>query len=156
MPAALRRGAYWLLWLGCALATAQVAATEVFKWRDADGHVHFGDRPAPAGAESLTVHARPPSVANDNGGGNHQERLREVLESYTKEREAREATQAADQQAADTHHRICTAAKKNQYALEHANFLFDYTDSGERRVLEGAEYDRAIARSRKAVVDSCE
>ncbi len=142
--------------LALCLALSQTAnpgaATEVFKWKDAAGHVHFSDRPVQANAESLTIRPGPSAAANANS----QERLRQVLDSFAKEREARDATRTAGQQAAKQHERACTLARSRQHTVEHANFLYDYTAQGERRVIEGAEYKRAIENALQAVADSCD
>ena len=37
------------------VACAAASAGEVYKWRDKDGRLHYGDRPKDAQAESVTV-----------------------------------------------------------------------------------------------------
>ena len=150
------RCSHWalLLLLALNLLAGSTVAAEVYKWKDADGHLHFGDRPptAEADAESVTIRSGAPAAAN----GNSQERLRQVLDGFTKEREAREASQAAAEDAQEQREQACTRAKARQYSAEHSNFLFVYTPTGERRVLEGAEYNNVIAKARQAVADSCD
>ena len=47
------------------LATLSATATEMWRWKDADGVVHYSDRPVP-GAERIDVHAtQAPSSAPD-------------------------------------------------------------------------------------------
>lgn len=145
-------GRAWMLGVSLCVATATVTAAEVFKWKDADGHVHFGDRPPDSAAESVTI--RSGAAAGANGSG--QERLRQVLEGYTKEREAREASRTAALQEEARREQICARAKARQLSAERANFLFEYTPTGERRVLEGAEYKNVIDKARQAVADSCD
>lgn len=135
----------------CLCVTAAPAA-EVFKWKDADGHIHFGDRPSDTPAESVTIRSAAPAAAN----GNNQERLRQVLDGYTKEREAREASRATKKQDAEKREQLCVGAKARQHSVENANFLYDYTTKGERRVLEGAEYKHVIEKAHQAVADSCD
>lgn len=143
-----------LILLALNLLAGSAVAAEVYKWKDAEGHLHFGDRPptAEGDAESVTIRSGAPAAAN----GNSQERLRQVLDGFTKEREAREASQAAAQDAQQQREQACTRAKARQYSAEHSNFLFVYTPTGERRVLEGAEYNNVIAKARQAVADSCD
>ena len=143
-----------LLLIALQLLAGSAAAAEVYKWKDAEGHLHFGDRPpgAATNAESVTIRSGAPAAAN----GNSQDRLRQVLDGFTKEREAREASQAAAQHAQEQREQACTRAKARQYSAEHSNFLFVYTPTGERRVLEGAEYNSVIDKARQAVADSCD
>ena len=128
------------------------AAAEVYKWKDADGHVHFGDRPSGPEAESVTIRSGPAAAANEHSS----ERLRQVLDGFTKDRQARDASRVAAQAAADKRELACTRAKERQRSAQRANFLFEYTPKGERRVLEGDEYQRVIDKARQAVADSCD
>lgn len=145
-------GRAWLLGVSLCVVTATAPAAEVFKWKDADGHVHFGDRPPDRTAESLTIRSGGTAAAN----GSSQERLRQVLEGYTKEREAREASRTAALQEVERREQVCARAKARQLAAERANFLFEYTPTGQRRVLEGAEYKNVIDKARQVVADSCD
>jgi hypothetical protein len=52
-----------ILALSLALACAAASAGEVYKWRDKDGRLHYGDRPKDAQAESVTV--SPPSGGDE-------------------------------------------------------------------------------------------
>lgn len=134
------------------VVTATAPGAEVFKWKDADGHVHFSDRPPDSAAESVTIRSGGTAAAH----GSSQERLRQVLDGYTKEREAREASRTAALQEVERREQVCTRAKARQLAAERANFLFEYTPTGERRVLEGAEYKNVLEKARQAVADSCD
>lgn len=53
-------------------------AEEIYKWKDANGMVHFGDRTsAPSGSEKLDVRAPPPSeLLSEQEGGTLQEHER--------------------------------------------------------------------------------
>ena len=44
-----------ILALSLVLACAAASAGEVYKWRDKDGRLHYGDRPKDAQAQSVTV-----------------------------------------------------------------------------------------------------
>lgn len=46
-----------ILAISLALACAAASAGEVYKWKDKDGRVHYGDRPKDAQAESVTIDA---------------------------------------------------------------------------------------------------
>jgi hypothetical protein len=82
--------------------------------------------------------------------------LRQVLDDYTKQREARDASRANEKLEAEKREQGCIRAKARQRTAENANFLYDYTPEGERRVLAGAEYRQVIEKARQAVADSCD
>jgi hypothetical protein len=44
------------------------APTKVYKWTDANGHVHFGDKPVASGAEQIEVDTRNAISAPENTG----------------------------------------------------------------------------------------
>ena len=135
------------------LGAPPLSATQVYKWTDAEGHVHFGDRPdATAPAESMTIRTSPGDAAK---GGN-QDQLHQLLDDYARDRQQQDATRAAEERAREVRERRCGAARRQLQAAENANFLYDYTPAGERRVLDGAEYDAAIANARKSAAEACE
>ena len=135
-----------------AQAADRAEARDVFKWKDADGPIHFSDRRQQTDAEALTIRPGPGAAASST----NQQHLKEVLDEYTKQREALEATRSAERESAEQRNRACTFARGRQHTVEHANALYDYTATGERRVIEGEEYKRAIENARQAVLDSCD
>ena len=144
------RGA-WLLVVACGLGPCGEAA-EVFKWTDADGKVHFGDRPPAQGASSVNVRTAP-GIA---GAAERHGRTRALLESYEREAEAAAKTARAQDEQDARRERACKAAAYERQRLEHAGRIYTWDDNGERRFLEGAEYNDAIARAREDAERACE
>lgn len=141
-----------LLQLG--LRPGPLAATEVFKWKDAAGHLHFGDKPPGAAvqAESVTVRSSAPVAAD----GQRQERLRQLLDSYASERKAKDASRAAARREVERREQACTRARARRQQAERTNVMYVRTPGGERRVLDGAEHQHVIDKARQAVADSCD
>jgi hypothetical protein len=48
--------------LGLALVAGPVAAAQVYKWKDANGVVHYADTPPPKGTESSQVAVKPDPI----------------------------------------------------------------------------------------------
>lgn len=136
------------------LVHGQLAAAEVYKWKDRDGHLHFGDKPPAAAAdtESVTIRSGPPAAANEA----RQERLRQVLDSYTRDRRAREASRAAALAAAERREQACARAQARKSQAERINVLYERTADGERRALNAAEHRAVVDKARQAVADSCD
>lgn len=147
-----RHAALALSLLGLPLIPA--TAAEVFKWKDAAGHLHFGDKPpgSEIKAESVTIRGGEPAAANEHG----QARLREVLEGYTRERKAREASRAAAARRAEQREQACERAKARRQRAERTNVMYVKTAKGERRILDGSEHQHVIDKARQAVTDSCD
>lgn len=136
------------------LSPPRVQAADVFKWKDADGHLHYGDKPPGTGieAESLRIRSGPPAAANEPG----QDRLRDVLDGFVRERKAREAGQAAEARERELREQACLRAKARRQRAERTNVMFETTPTGERRILDGAEHQHVIDKARQAVADSCD
>lgn len=45
-------------------ATSTLLASEIYKWTDEDGNVHFSDRPA-AGVEHVAIQSRPTDLVKE-------------------------------------------------------------------------------------------
>lgn len=60
--APMLRSCRCLLVLLSALITLPAGAGELYRWKDADGKLHFTDTPPPAGAEIVTMESRAISV----------------------------------------------------------------------------------------------
>ena len=134
------------------LLGANTAIGEVYKWVDEDGKVHFGGRPQSKDAEAIDV--KPAAPANTDARQRH-ERTQRVLEAFTAERKERENAQQAAKEEARERKRKCAAARAEQKRRESSAFLFYKDDDGNRRVIEGAEYDAAIKKARDAVAHWC-
>ena len=66
-----------ILAVSLALACAAASAGEVYKWKDKDGRVHYGDRPKDAQAESVTINSSTGGDAPSATPSNENERLAE-------------------------------------------------------------------------------
>ena len=73
------------------LGASAAPATEVFRWTDATGKVHFGDHPPEQGAAAMTIH----SSAGGTDSGRRQQRTQRILDDFAHQR----AEQAAMAQA---------------------------------------------------------
>lgn len=136
------------------LPHGQLSAAEIYKWKDRDGHLHFGDKPpdTASNAQSVTIRSGPAAAANEV----RQERLRQILDSYTKDRQAREASHAAALAAAERRAQACARAQARKSQAERINVLYERSADGQRRALNAAEYRAVMDKARQAVADSCD
>jgi len=101
-PTRQRRCRSLLLCLLLALAAAPLGATEVYRWVDADGVVHFSDKAPPSGVDDFSrqdVAVETPSGDDPEqdlyGVAAQQERMRALREDMERRREARREREAA-------------------------------------------------------------
>jgi len=113
-----------------ALASA-FAIADVYKWIDADGKVHYGDRPPGAGTDSRTM-TLPAAPARDSERGQRSLKQQRLLDAFEAERTA-EAQAAADSAAARREGRQrCEKASRELARFERATIVYTTGDSGER------------------------
>ena len=121
-----------LLAMAMATAPAAASATAVFKWIDADGVTHFGDRqPTGIQAEQISVRSSPSSFVNNNLSA--RQRVNELEQRQQTAREASRAVDAAATRQAQrkTH---CDTAQQNLGIISN-NARIRITEDGEQRFL---------------------
>jgi len=133
------------------LAGAAAGAAEVYKWVDADGEVHFGDRPPGQGAEQISV----------RGGGSstdaaRQERTRRLLQEFETERAEQAEQEAAQAREEAERATACADARNRNFEYKNSAYLYEWTADGDKRVLSDAEHRRARAEARADVDKWCD
>ena len=137
-----------LLWIG----VAAPAQGEVYRWKDAEGNVHFGDRP-PAGSapEALDLRAPPEAPSPTADRLERQQRYLDVTDQERR-REAAERERAAREQERREHN--CRAARTRLERARNASVLYDDTPQG-RVVLDDAQRGAYTDSLREAVARWC-
>ena len=122
-----------LLAMAMATAPAAASATAVFKWIDADGVTHFGDRqPTGIQAEQISVRSSPSSFVNNNLSARQRVNELELEQQQT----AREASRAVDATATRQAQRKtrCDTVQQNLGIISN-NARIRITEDGEQRFL---------------------
>lgn len=127
----------FVLLMAC-LFSAAFAAAEVYRWTDANGQVHYGERPPPEGARALELPARGQPVSADDDMTARRARQQRLLESYEYERSQRqaEAARAAEEQADDAER--CRALERRWRELSHGGPIYFTRPDGSRDYLDEA------------------
>lgn len=134
------------------VVTAAAGAERVYRWTDADGRIHFSDRPGAADAETVEIDPVAPVGAVDPGRRRRTERLLEVLELERAERDAARAE--AERKATDRAKR-CAAAEQEYERVATARYLYSEDDTGERVILDAPARRAYEAEAAKAVKKWC-
>lgn len=140
--------------LFCLCCAQPPATAEVYKWTDADGRVHFGDRPPPGDAETVQL----PAAATDTPAALPAQRLdqqRRLLRAYDEERRQKRDARAQAQRDAEERRRRCAEARDDLHNREVAGGLYRLGPDGQREFLNDAERERAVAAARGAVEQWC-
>jgi hypothetical protein len=136
--------------LALLLATA-VPAAEVYRWTDADGKVHFGDKPPAGGADQINVRAGRSPVDSSR-----QQRTQRLLQEFEAER-AERAASAAEQARADAERATaCDEARNRHFEYQNSGYLYTWDENGEKHVLSDAQRRNARAEARADVDKWCD
>ena len=143
----------------CVLAlTCQAGDNSIYKWTDAKGVVHYGDRPAPPGemvkseqaidksqltsGENLEAQKALATGARDNS---QKQREQAGKEQSSKEAAEREAARA----------KTCQSAKDAQRTLQAGGRVAGVNEKGERYFLSDEDIAAKARDAQKAVDDNC-
>ncbi|AUN96432.1 DUF4124 domain-containing protein [Pseudazoarcus pumilus] len=164
---------------------AATAHAQVYKWRDADGRLHFGDQPppgvtatqmrggparAPAAAEitdeasvedetsddAQAATAPPPAAPQESA--TTQPSAAEAAEAMRAEREkaqAAKAQAAAEREREQMLAENCQRARNQLTALEGGQRIARFNEKGEREVLDDAARAQEISRMREFIDANC-
>jgi type IV secretory pathway VirB10-like protein len=144
----------WLAAAALALAAQGAGADGVYKWTDAQGRVHFGDRPPDDAATTAIAPPAPPAVPapTDAERAARQQRLLDMYRDERLEKEEREAKKKTDE---EERRRRCAHARDRLNRYEHSPRIYDPQPNGERRYLSDGERDAEIRIARNEVARLC-
>ena len=130
------------------LLLAGVAHADIYRWKDAQGHVHYGDQPPASGAEKIDE-PPPPSPLSPEEANAQLEAIRAKREAANEEaakaREEKAKAEAQRQQRADE----CAAARRQLDAMRAAQRIQSpdgHWYTGDERVQKERELEQAIAK----------
>ncbi|HEY9199684.1 MAG TPA: DUF4124 domain-containing protein [Gammaproteobacteria bacterium] len=138
----------------CACLLGAVASAEVYKWTDAEGRVHFGDRPPQGQSETVQM----PGPSADSPAATPEERLekqRRLLNAFEEERRQKRDAQAQARQEKAERQRNCAEARDHLHNQETASAIYRLGPDGQRVYLDDAQREQTLARARAAVEEWC-
>jgi hypothetical protein len=146
--------------LTCAVAAmtfaAGATANEIYKWTDADGNVHYEDRPSGAASEErVDITYR----RTDSGAVN--QRVQARLDRQAERDEAKSVAAAQEQEAADKaataeeRSKACERARARLETYLQSRRLYRTDKNGERVYLDDAEREEARQKAEEQITEHC-
>jgi hypothetical protein len=133
------------------------AAGEIYKWVDADGQAHYGDRPADSEQAATEVkvdsESEAPAVAPEQDRYQRQQKLLEVMQQ---QRRDKQQTQQNFEQAQKKAEADCQQARKVLAERQTAAYLYRKGKDGEPEILSDAEYAQEMNAAAAAVQKACQ
>jgi len=146
--------------LTCAIAALTVSmgamANEIYKWTDADGNVHYEDRPSGAATEE-----RLDLTYRSTDRGAVQARVKSRVDAQTAREEAKSTAAAAEQEAADNaaaeqqRSKRCDQARARLESYLQARRLYRTDDNGERVYLDDSQSQQARQKAEEQIAEFC-
>ena len=137
---------------------ASAIAGEIYRYTDADGNVHYGDRPSGADTEqrvAIASRRSTPAAAPSEDAEPEATVAVAPAETDAQEAAAKKKTRSekiAEQKARD---KRCASARAKLETLVTSRRLYRETEDGERQYLNDAEIDEARARAQELVQQHC-
>lgn len=144
-----------LLALIALAAPALASADSVYRWKDENGVVHFGDR-EPAGRSSERVSVKTGKSSDSGGGGRLPAREQvQALEESQAERERRQKETAVERARRKQRDARCQTAQANLQAIN-SNARIRVTEDNEQRYLSSEEIAEKKQQFEQIVEENCE
>ena len=131
------------------------ALAEVYKWVDAEGNVHYGDRPPSSGEQSHSLEL-PPAPDRDSDHGARSRQQQRLLEAFEAERTERELAEAEAAEAKRERAHECDQARRTLANFERANIVYTTDESGARSYMSDGERREAAANARAWITRHCD
>lgn len=133
------------------IVSSSAFSTGVYKWKDADGNIHYGDRPTNT-AEKMKVRS---GHTPDKHLGERMQRRDRLLSVLNEEREAKKSEKILLAQQKAHQEKKCSEAKKNLSKYKSAGYLYKLDEQGNRNILEDKEHALALERAQESVDQWC-
>lgn len=147
-----RPGWRWAAW-ALLLISAATAAGGVYRWVDAQGQVHYGDRPPPGTPARAIQPAPAPAPGNAQAAQSMQDYLRTIDERNAER--SRAAEQKRDEQQREIARKAqCESSRARRLRLERPRQL-EYLPDGSARRLTEEERQARIQDVEKRIADAC-
>lgn len=140
-----------------ALLVATVpASAEIYRWVDAQGHVHYSDRPVPGATRvvGIVTHATNPAAVAERNDSAQQQRQAEQTAAQ-KEQTDRAAAKTVDKDVAKIQEERCKKAREDYRVATESQRLYRVNKDGERVYLSDQELTEARINARKALDEAC-
>ena len=133
-----------------ALLVPAFASAEIYRWTDAQGRVHFGERPGGSGAEQVEV--KPQVVERDDATREREQRTQQYFDARREEK-VRADTRATESRA--ERNRECKELRSNLAQIQRGGRYFTTDASGERIYIDEAEVEAARSRLSSRIAERC-
>ena len=147
-----RRGAITLALLALACAATPLAAQEVYKSVDTQGHVVYSDRGVVKDAPKTSLHVAEPDPAEVARLAHEEELLKADEQARTRQQAIEDKNKAQQQRKQQ---QACEQARNHYYYLKDSGRIYQRDADGSRMYLSDEAADAAREQARRAMLTAC-
>jgi hypothetical protein len=141
------------------LATSMPALAQLYKWVDANGQVHYSDKPPPASAKpekTLNIRNVPSAPAPPSEGGTVTAKSAAERDlEFRKRKVEQEEEQKKAAAEAETERQNCARAQEKLRLYQEAGRVYRIDEQGERQYLSDEGREQGLAEAREEVDKHC-
>lgn len=149
-----------MLLLGYLSFSAGIATAGIYQWTDAQGRVHFGDKPNDKGAQELIIESSKPSVVTSTSADDAESRQQvqnKLLDLMDQERQQKKQAKAERKAEKIEQQRRCTILRQELADMLSGGYLyFDYNEAGEREFIDDAAHQQRVDEMRETIKSRCD
>ena len=129
--------------------------SEIYKWVDENGEVHFDDRPGSGNKEKIKVKTTETSSSPDTELQKRVEQEKKLLEIYKEERQEKNLKKAEQREEKKKLEKRCAQAKDYQKNVDASSGLYDLDEKGERVILGDEEKNAKVKELKEFIKNNC-
>jgi hypothetical protein len=133
-----------------ALLVPAFASAEIYRWTDAQGRVHFSEKPSGSGAEQVEV--KPQVVERDDATREREQRTQQYFDAR---RDEKAQSQARASAARAERNKECSELRSNLAQIQRGGRYFVTGKDGERSYIDEAEVEAARSRLSSRIAERC-
>jgi hypothetical protein len=137
-------------------ASSSSFAGKIYKWTDANGKVHYGERPPNGKAKQMKVKGTTPfGTASASKPSDEGDAASKFLESVATER--KEKKEVADKSAKEKEiaNKNCSNARKRVASLKQGGRRYTVDEQGNRSYMDDTEIQKSLNEAKKNVEKWC-
>jgi hypothetical protein len=133
-----------------AMLVPAFASAEIYRWTDAQGRVHFSEKPGVTGAEQVEV--KPQVVERDDATREREQRTQQYFDAR---REEKVSADIRASEARAERSKECKELRSHLAQIQRGGRYFVTDKNGERSYIDEAEVEAARSRLSSRIAERC-
>jgi len=132
-----------------------IGQSEIYKWIDENGNVHFDDRPGSGNKEKIEIKTTETSSSPNTELQDRVEQEKQLLEIYEEERQEKKLIKAGQREEKMELKKKCAQAKDYKRTLDESYGLYFLDEEGVRVKLSAEEKDAELREIKEFIKKNC-